>query len=471
MTTRVPEAPMQSTLASYPESPASTPSPQRWLKEPDPNWQFWWKGAVPAGLLALLSVYTLLLVAYHAQSYVQQQVTHALEQQGLSWVDVKTSGLDIYLSGSPPSQAAASAAQKFAREAKCNTWFGAMPCVSRVQEAFARPKESAPPPGHKLAQARTSTNAIVPVANSGASHPGTQLAIAQEQGDSNSQAVTSASVAVESSPAGPPRFYDLKLVVSPVTARLEGEVPDESSKLELQRALEQAFSTRESLPQVYNELLVNGGVPDGVWSSAVKLAVGMAAQCTTGYVALQQAALTVDCETQTSAQRSRLIAAGADIPAGVTVTGLNVLALDEIQQCEQALVKLVSRAQIRFTTNSASLLPTSRPLLREIAHQLERCPGVVVVEGHTDAQGVREENLTLSLNRARAVVASLVGYGVTESRVRAEGYGPDKPLATNETATGRAQNRRIEFRVARSSEFAPTSAPTSVRDGYKKAQK
>jgi outer membrane protein OmpA-like peptidoglycan-associated protein len=133
----------------------------------------------------------------------------------------------------------------------------------------------------------------------------------------------------------------------------------------------------------------------------------------------------------------------------LTEGNINVLALDEVKSCEEALVKLVTRSQIRFTTNSAKLLPTSRPLLREIAHQLERCPGVVVVEGHTDGQGDREENVTLSLNRARAVVAGLVGLGVPATRVRAEGFGPDQPLATNATATGRAQNRRIEFRVAR----------------------
>ncbi len=308
--------------------------------------------------------------------------------------------------------------------------------------------------GGGLGTPRTSTNAIAASAP-----PDANLNAAPAQPDAVASPLTQAAP----DPSGPPRFYDLKIVVSPVTIRLEGVAPSELTKVSLQQAMTAALTAqeRDSSRHVDNQLRIEAGSPDAAWEAATKLAISMAARCSAGYVALQQAALTVDCETQTSAQRTNLIAAGAEIPPGITVAGLNVLALDEIQQCEEALVKLVSRSQIRFTTNSASLLPTSRPLLREIAHQLERCPGVVVVEGHTDGQGIREENLTLSLNRARAVVASLLGYGVAETRVRAQGFGPDQPLASNENATGRAQNRRIEFRVARSSEFAPTSVSTS----------
>lgn len=447
-------------------SEASAPAvvaPSMWLKEPDPRWGFWWKGAAPAGLFALFACYMLAIVAYHAQTHVQSQVTAELTRQGLSWVTVEATGLDIALSGSPPSLSAARAAQRFAKDARCDTWLGALPCVSRVRESFTQPdgKQAAAQgtdtEAAKPTSARTSTNAIAPGADSGS-----ELMVAQV--GSNLAAGPSTSAPVEVVPSGAPRFYDLKLVVSPVTVRLEGSAPTEAAKLALQHITEAAVADqkRESSPHVVNQLSIDAGVPESAWDAATKLAIGMAARCSTGYVALHQAALTVDCETQTSLQRTNLIAAGAEIPPGITVAGFNVLALDEIEQCEEALVKLVSRSQIRFTTNSATLLPGSRPLLREIAHQLERCPGVVVVEGHTDAQGVREENLTLSLNRARAVVASLTGYGVSEARVRAEGYGPDKPLASNENATGRAQNRRIEFRVARSSEFATTTGGNST---------
>lgn len=436
----------------------AAPATSYWLKEPDPNWKFWWKGAVPAGTLAVLALYTLVIVAYRTEHHVQQRVTEALRQQGLSWVNVKTEGLDVSLSGSPPSLGAARAAQRFAKEAKCNTWLGALPCVSRVREAFQPPASDPKTPAASsvASNVRTSTNAnaVAKGFDETAQDPATPA-------PEGSIVAGAAGEGADTTPAaGLPRFYELKVSVSPVTVRLEGQVPNEASKAALRAAMAKALAagSNDSTPQLDNQLAVDPGVAEPRWEAATQLAVNMAARCKTGYVALHEGALTVDCETQTAAQRTNLIAAGAEIPPGITVAGLNVLALDEIQQCEEALIKLVGRSQIRFTTNSASLLPTSRPLLREIAHQLQRCPGVVVVEGHTDAQGEREENLTLSLNRARAVVASLIGYGVEASRVRAEGFGPDKPLVSNDTATGRAQNRRIEFRVARSSEFGPKTA-------------
>ena len=69
----------------------------------------------------------------------------------------------------------------------------------------------------------------------------------------------------------------------------------------------------------------------------------------------------------------------------------------------------------------------------------------IEVGGHTDSDGVPEENEVLSQARADAVVASLVGKGVEAGRLQAVGYGDALPIASNETGEGKAQNRRIEF--------------------------
>jgi len=69
----------------------------------------------------------------------------------------------------------------------------------------------------------------------------------------------------------------------------------------------------------------------------------------------------------------------------------------------------------------------------------------IEIGGHTDSTGSREYNLDLSRRRARSVKEYLVGKGVSEKRVTTRGYGPDKPIADNETKEGRARNRRIEF--------------------------
>jgi OOP family OmpA-OmpF porin len=65
--------------------------------------------------------------------------------------------------------------------------------------------------------------------------------------------------------------------------------------------------------------------------------------------------------------------------------------------------------------------------------------------GHTDNTGSMELNLRLSKERAEAVKAYLVSQGVNASRIEATGYGPNQPIASNATAAGRQENRRVEF--------------------------
>ena len=71
----------------------------------------------------------------------------------------------------------------------------------------------------------------------------------------------------------------------------------------------------------------------------------------------------------------------------------------------------------------------------------------IVIIGHTDSTGLRSSNLALSKARADAVKNYLVNAGVDDNIISASGVGPDNPIASNDTAEGRAKNRRIEFRV------------------------
>jgi outer membrane protein OmpA-like peptidoglycan-associated protein len=75
----------------------------------------------------------------------------------------------------------------------------------------------------------------------------------------------------------------------------------------------------------------------------------------------------------------------------------------------------------------------------------DRIPRIKLeLAGHTDSWGPYEHNITLSNNRAKAVLDYLVNKGISPSRLTYKGYGPDKPIATNETDEGRALNRRTE---------------------------
>ena len=69
------------------------------------------------------------------------------------------------------------------------------------------------------------------------------------------------------------------------------------------------------------------------------------------------------------------------------------------------------------------------------------------IDGHTDAQGDDDKNMQLSKDRASAVKKYLTDNGVESDRLSAFGYGETKPKATNDTAAGRAENRRVEFTV------------------------
>ena len=102
---------------------------------------------------------------------------------------------------------------------------------------------------------------------------------------------------------------------------------------------------------------------------------------------------------------------------------------------------------IYFDTDKAVIKPESEPALAEMAKLLKDNPGLnVFIVGHTDNTGTFDHNMTLSLDRATAVVNVLVsGHGVAAARLKAVGDGPTAPVASNDTDEGRAKNRRVEL--------------------------
>ncbi|GLQ18194.1 OmpA family protein [Maritalea porphyrae] len=116
--------------------------------------------------------------------------------------------------------------------------------------------------------------------------------------------------------------------------------------------------------------------------------------------------------------------------------------------CEEVIVDLLKQSSIEFQSGSTNLNETSLAVLSDIAAQLSLCPEAVVeVEGHTDADGPADANLTLSVLRAERVVDQLIELGVDPTRLFAVGYGETLPIATNDTRAGKKQNRRIVFAV------------------------
>lgn len=120
-------------------------------------------------------------------------------------------------------------------------------------------------------------------------------------------------------------------------------------------------------------------------------------------------------------------------PARVVLTESNIAILEKVQ----------------FEVGKATLLPESHALLDEVATMLKENPQVelISVEGHTDSTGSPELNRRLSQQRAESVAKYLAKKGVKASRMQPKGFGPDRPIADNETEAGREANRRVEFNI------------------------
>ncbi|WP_353183674.1 OmpA family protein [Parapedobacter lycopersici] len=100
---------------------------------------------------------------------------------------------------------------------------------------------------------------------------------------------------------------------------------------------------------------------------------------------------------------------------------------------------------LEFDTGKSTIRATSHASLNKVAALLIEKNFSLKLAGHTDNTGSLQTNLRLSKSRAESVKAYLVSKGANPSRIEATGYGPNQPIATNATAEGRQQNRRVEF--------------------------
>jgi OmpA-OmpF porin, OOP family len=109
------------------------------------------------------------------------------------------------------------------------------------------------------------------------------------------------------------------------------------------------------------------------------------------------------------------------------------------------------KKQIKFATGSAKIVGAeSEKILDEVALALKDNAQIkkVRIEGHTDSVGKDSNNLKLSQNRANSVMSALIKRDIDPARMEAVGYGETKPIASNSTSAGKAENRRTEFNIA-----------------------
>lgn len=103
---------------------------------------------------------------------------------------------------------------------------------------------------------------------------------------------------------------------------------------------------------------------------------------------------------------------------------------------------------ITFDTDKDTIKPASKATIDSAVDVMKRYPDIrVLVTGHTDSQGGYRHNVDLSKRRAESVRQYMVDEGIDKDRIETHGAGPDEPISTNDTAEGRALNRRIEFTI------------------------
>ena len=120
----------------------------------------------------------------------------------------------------------------------------------------------------------------------------------------------------------------------------------------------------------------------------------------------------------------------------------------EVNRNPDGSVGLVMPGNITFDTNKSNIKPNFYLTLNKVAQTLaEDNKSAILVTGYTDSTGNDSINIPLSQARAQSVANYLSGQGVSSARINAQGYGSANPIASNATADGREQNRRVEISI------------------------
>ena len=253
------------------------------------------------------------------------------------------------------------------------------------------------------------------------------------------------------------------VVASPISitwangsATIVGEVSDEANRAAFVSTLEELF-TRGVDAEAFT--IKEGAPSERDWMSSIIGLIKIGGETLPEGKILVNAAerlVQVSGEYETRQERADAQDDIEEIIAGTTFAFSSGLAIPEppaftredIEELQANIDDLIEGKVVEFELNSDVLTPVGVALLDEILAALEQVPNVPIeIAGHTDSQGDALENLDLSERRAQTALDYLVAAGQDPVRFVVKGYGEDAPVASNETAEGRARNRRIEFKA------------------------
>ena len=256
--------------------------------------------------------------------------------------------------------------------------------------------------------------------------------------------LASAAAAAQPAPAPAASAHVTGSAAVPNAVVVAGTVPDEATRQAIvQRAREVYGADR-----VVDQLAIGAVVAPPNWSGYVQRLVSPALkQVSRGQLAVNGNTVDVKGEVANEALRQQLV---SDLSTQLNPTytvrnGLRV-ASNEQGVIDNALANRI----VEFESGSATLTPQGVAVLDQIVAAIRTLPvgRKVQVIGHTDNLGSRDANIALAAARADSVKAYLVGKAIVADMIEPSGAGPDRPVASNTSAEGRARNRRIEFRVS-----------------------
>lgn len=223
---------------------------------------------------------------------------------------------------------------------------------------------------------------------------------------------------------------------------VSGTVPDEATRQAVIVRAREVFG----IDRVVDQLGVGNLVAPPNWSSYVQRIISPDLKnVSRGQISISGNVIELKGEVGNEAIRQQ-IASQISTQLNTTYTvrnGLRVAAAGQ-EQVDAALANRI----VEFESGTSTLTPAGRQVLDQLVPVLQRLPGrTFEVIGHTDAQGLRASNIALASARAESVKTYLSIKGVPATSIITTGAGPDRPVASNDTAEGRARNRRIEFRV------------------------
>lgn len=217
-------------------------------------------------------------------------------------------------------------------------------------------------------------------------------------------------------------------------------------------ALKQAAGRLFGSGTIVDETTTGGDIP-ALMADKIEKGLDFLARLEHGRLTLNASGISLSGHAPSPAIRDEIMAGIAALASDAlkitaTLTAPQPAPPPPPHRCQSDLDATIRSGVINFATGIADLSRSSEARLKAVADSLMRCTEArLEISGHTDNQGDPDENRELSEARALAVVEWLIDAGIAPERLTAAGFGDTRPIAPNDTADGRAQNRRIEFRL------------------------